>query len=149
MRKKAFFDITIGEITQKAGVNRSTYYRNFNSKEDIVKHSFYKILSEFAKNNDIKNAARKDRLIKLFKHLLKYKKELMLIYNNGLSYCILDAFNEKYISFGSRQSLEEQYKAYWKIGGIYNSFLLWFSKNMDTPVEILTELFWENYQKSI
>ena len=33
MNKKPFEEITVGEIVQKAGVNRSTYYRHFNRKE--------------------------------------------------------------------------------------------------------------------
>lgn len=32
LEKKEFSEITIKEITKKAGVNRSTYYRNFKSK---------------------------------------------------------------------------------------------------------------------
>jgi hypothetical protein len=149
MKKTPFSDITIGEITQKAGVNRSTYYRNFNSKEDIVKYAFFKIFYEFAKHNNVKNITYKNRIFKLFNHLLKHKNELMLIYSNGLSYCILDALNEQFTVIGTQKSFEEQYKAYWKIGGIYNSFLLWFSKDMDTPVEILTESFWANFQRNI
>lgn len=44
--KKGFAEITIKEITEKAGVNRSTYYRNFNSKEDIVMFFYSSILTK-------------------------------------------------------------------------------------------------------
>jgi hypothetical protein len=147
MQKKAFSDITIGEITQKAGVNRSTYYRNFNSKEDIVKYSIIKIVYECVKNNDKKDIPYRKQVFKSFNHFLKYKNELMTIYKNGLSHYILEAFNEKFISIGGQKPFEEQYKAYLHIGGIYNSFLLWFSKDMDIPVERLTELFIANFPK--
>ena len=40
MKHKNFNDITIGEITKKAGVNRSTYYRHFSTKESIIKFYF-------------------------------------------------------------------------------------------------------------
>ena len=46
MRKKGFADISIGEITDKAGVNRSSYYRNFDSKDDIIKYFFNRIVFE-------------------------------------------------------------------------------------------------------
>lgn len=36
MEQKDFHDITITEITQKAGVSRMSYYRNYASKEDIL-----------------------------------------------------------------------------------------------------------------
>jgi hypothetical protein len=157
MRKKAFSDITIREITQKAGVNRSTYYRNFNSKEDIVTYSFVKIINEYVKKNDlyeyVKNKDKKNipyrELFKLFNHFLAYKNELMLIYKNGLSHYILYTLNERFISTGRKKSFEDQYKAYWHIGGMYNTFLLWFSTDMAIPVEKITDLFMANFSKKI
>jgi AcrR family transcriptional regulator len=158
MRKKAFSDITISEITKKAGVNRSSYYRNFKSKGDIVKYSFIKIFFEYAKNNNLyeyvknkdkKNIPYRKMLSKLFIHFLTYKNELMLIYKNGLSHYILEDFNERAISIFGQKSFEEQYKAYWHIGGIYNTFLLWFSTDMAIPVEKITELFLANIPKNI
>ena len=47
MSKKAYTDITIGEITDKAGVNRSTYYHNFATKEKIVALYLSSILHEW------------------------------------------------------------------------------------------------------
>ncbi|MGI6046191.1 MAG: TetR/AcrR family transcriptional regulator [Eggerthellaceae bacterium] len=35
MSEKDFSDITITDITKKAGVSRLAYYRNYESKEDI------------------------------------------------------------------------------------------------------------------
>ncbi len=37
MRKKDYKDISITEICEKAGVTRMSFYRNFESKEDILK----------------------------------------------------------------------------------------------------------------
>ena len=36
MERKSFSEITITEIVNKAGVSRMSYYRNYNSKEDII-----------------------------------------------------------------------------------------------------------------
>ena len=37
MNEKQYAAITITEITQRAGVSRMTYYRNYSSKEDILR----------------------------------------------------------------------------------------------------------------
>ena len=47
MQKKAYSQITIQEITAEAGVNRSTYYRNFTSKETIIQYIFGEIIDKF------------------------------------------------------------------------------------------------------
>ena len=36
LMQKEFHNITITEITEKAGVSRMSYYRNYSSKEDIL-----------------------------------------------------------------------------------------------------------------
>ena len=36
MNEKKFSQITIHEISAEAGVNRSTWFRNFTSKEDAI-----------------------------------------------------------------------------------------------------------------
>lgn len=36
MQTKPFTDITVTDLTRKAGVSRTAYYRNYASKEDIL-----------------------------------------------------------------------------------------------------------------
>ena len=46
MNEKDYNKISIGEISKRAGVDRSSYYRHFKSKEDIVSFFFDEILRE-------------------------------------------------------------------------------------------------------
>lgn len=139
MADKSYNEISIGEITAKAGVNRSTYYRNFNSKNEIVKFYYSRIIYEYLEtvNNDMLFL---DYLNKMFAHFYKYKKELLRIYKNGVSYLILDALNETFIAFGEVDTFEEQFKRYYHTGGIYNTFLLWFSDGMKKSPEHMSEI---------
>lgn len=47
MEEKPFADITISDIVNRAGVNRSTYYRHFYAKEDIVTYFFDNLMHEY------------------------------------------------------------------------------------------------------
>src|SRR5574344_1701545 len=47
-QKKKYQDISISDITKEAGVCRNSFYRNFNSKDDILKENF----SNIAKQSD-------------------------------------------------------------------------------------------------
>jgi AcrR family transcriptional regulator len=52
MEQKKYDDISISEITAKAGVSRMTYYRTYVSKEDIFKQYFLEYIDEhFPKNS--------------------------------------------------------------------------------------------------
>ncbi|MDR0637329.1 MAG: TetR/AcrR family transcriptional regulator [Spirochaetaceae bacterium] len=79
MRKKPFAAISIGEIAEKAGVNRSTYYRNFNSKDDIIKYFYNKITFEHLERvKDKKDITMQDYLQKMFAHFYQYKKRTII-----------------------------------------------------------------------
>ena len=43
MSEKSFSQITINEISQTAGVNRSTWFRNFTSKEEAVTYKYIRL----------------------------------------------------------------------------------------------------------
>jgi AcrR family transcriptional regulator len=142
MKKKSFDDISIGEITEKAGVNRSTYYRNFKSKEDIARFYIDKILYDYKLVfND--TMSYKNHIKKMFNHYLAYKNELLSLYKNGLSYIILDVINTSFLKIFENKaiSFEEKYRVYWNTGGIYNTFLLWLSDGMKESPEKMSEIY--------
>ena len=47
MKKKEYKDISITEICERAGVTRMSFYRNFDSKEDILKKWLTRITDSF------------------------------------------------------------------------------------------------------
>jgi AcrR family transcriptional regulator len=142
MRKKPFASISIKEITEKAGVDRSTYYRNFKSKEDIIKFFVKKVWHEYRIVYD-KTASFKSHLQKLLTYYIKYKREFLLIYKHGLTHLILDELNDffKPVSEDKTLSVEDRYRIYWYAGAIYNTVLLWFSTEMKESPEKMSELY--------
>lgn len=141
MSEKHYADISIGEITAKAGVNRSTYYRNFNSKEEIIKFYFQSILKSFLELIDNKETVTlNEYLYKMYAQFIQYKIELLRIYRDGISYLILETLNEIFLKNHKKYTFEKQYKIYYHTGGIYNIFLLWFNNDMQTSPEQMTEL---------
>lgn len=126
----------------KAGVNRSTYYRNFLSKDDIVVFFYEKIMLEYLNLYKAQSCKTLDRyLCMMFQHFFTYKNALLLLYKNGLSHLLLIVLN----NFLGKQVLEklpqqEHFKISFHIGGIYNFFILWFSHEMVESPEELTKI---------
>lgn len=143
MAKKAYANISIKEITDKAGVNRSTYYRNFSSKDSIVDFWFSGIMSEYI--DEFRNSADSSAgnyLNTIFKCFYKHKHNFLLIHNNGLSYLFLSVLNrifEKSIDNGQLH-IAARYKRYFHTGGIYNFLVLWLSRGMYEPPKVITQI---------
>ena len=140
MEDRGYAEITIDAITRKAGVNRSTYYRNFSSKEDVIQFFLTEVMQSFVENcEDTEMNSLPSYLDSLFRHFYQYRAQLVLIYQNALFYLALEVFNK---TFESRQpdrfhSKRERYDLYYHIGGIYNFFVLWLSRGMaDPPGEV-------------
>lgn len=47
MEKERFSDITVSELTEKAGVGRVSFYRNYDSKEDVILQYMLKISTSY------------------------------------------------------------------------------------------------------
>lgn len=138
MNHKALSDITIGEVTTKAGVNRATYYRHFESKLQIIQYYYAGILAEYAATlNGKEKVNLEEYLSGLFTHLMKYKKELLLIYQNDVSYLILETLKDLFFKTAIATSLETELAIHYHTGGIYGVFLLWFSHDMkENPAQM-------------
>lgn len=138
LEQKPFEEITVGEIVKKAGVNRSTYYRHFEKKEDVILYFLDSISEDILKLDKEQNYEFKEHLINVYKHYNNHKEQMMAIYNNGQSYLIHDALKK---NFGTEdtedKSLDMQYNIAFHLGGTFNHFLLWLSRDMaDSPEEM-------------
>ncbi|WP_147566842.1 TetR/AcrR family transcriptional regulator [Clostridium tyrobutyricum] len=137
MAKKSYVEISISEITDRAGVNRSTFYRNFNSKDEIIKYYFNKIIYKHYDSLLETQSSIEDYLLEMFSYYYRLKKELILIYKTGLAHIILESFNETFAKIHSDITTESRYATYYHTGGIYNNFLLWFEGGMkESPLEM-------------
>lgn len=141
MKRKKYDDISITEITNKAGVGRVSFYRNFNSKEDIIKNWIEDTTNNFLKSSDIsfKKDSTKDYFIKLFNHLEKYKEESFLIYKANLIHLLKSVFENKLLSIHQKEY--DNYKSYFLAGGIFNVYYYWLiNGSKETPEELSTKL---------
>ena len=138
MNQKPFEEITVREIVQKAGVNRSTYYRHFERKEDIIFYFLDCLSKDILKWDKEQKPEFNEHLVNVYRHYDGCKEQMLAIYKNGLSYLFLDVL-KKYLGSDKPEdkNLDMQYNIAFHIGGTFNHFLLWFSRDMaDSPEEM-------------
>ncbi len=137
MQNKDYRTISITEICRKAGVTRMSFYRNFDSKEDILKKWVNSITETFLANSGIsyKNNSSREYFIRLFTHMEQHKAVCLALYNAGLIYIIKEQFDRVFLDVYKDEY--DQYKSFFLAGGIYNVFLLWLINGCrESPSEI-------------
>lgn len=143
MQEKKFETITVKEISEKAGIYRSTYYRNFESKEDIIKYKLSMIMDEYLETYDNQEEnTKKQYFTILFNIFQKYESFLKIIHQQKQSYLIQQVIPE-YFQKLLLKNKTEQYDVYYHIGGIYNFLICWLENDMKETPEQLTEIAME------
>lgn len=91
LQKKDINKITVTELTDLAGVGRSSFYRNFESLEDVAVSYVNRIYREYFKNNPVNpNAYKKSNFSFFLKERYKFVKEhkdvFIVLHKNGILY---------------------------------------------------------------
>lgn len=139
MATKPYNSITIKELTEKAGVSRLTFYRNFDTKEDILK-AYYRInFSQYMKKLDETGVSSiKGALTTCFDYWKNAENHIQLILDNHLEYFLYEPF-ESYLStllqkYHIGTNLKEN-QIQFLIGGLYFSMLHWVSNDTNMSSE--------------
>ena len=96
LQNNSYDDISVCDITDKAGVSRMSFYRNFKSKDDLLYQGIDVIFNNLRKaflSSDNKSIYTISKLI--FETFKDYKDELFSIANNKVIQHILDKVPEK------------------------------------------------------
>lgn len=139
MKKKEFSSISITEITQKAGVSRMAYYRNYTSKEDILN----KYLEEVGQSvhdliaNQRSHTALMQYYTALFDQLGMHSDIGLAAYHANLGNLILNNINKfLFLTFAPQAGdTIAQYRLYYIAGAFYNVFIEWLKNGKKESCE--------------
>ncbi len=148
LQEKSIDDITVTQITERAGVSRMAYYRNYNSKEDIVRDYFSEVSRDF---HDGAVAATENEghityqnVVYCFSFLLRYGNEISLLLRANLGNIVLEAITKYLMEFfcASSSDVQRKYILHSYAGAIYNTFVVWLKNGAkETPAEMAQVLY--------
>lgn len=143
-QNKKWSNITVTELINKSSVARSSFYRNFETIEDIIDYGIGKIVEEYNQENPSQDEDFHDRELILFKFQF-YKKHSDLILNFHHSQMsknlltIIDDFVIDYYGDMPSSSISK-YKLYYYSGAFYNIVIHWLEDGMkETPEDMANE----------
>lgn len=145
MRQKNFADITVTEIIERAGVARASYYRNYNSKEEVLTKLIddvledFKAASEFSQDNYFSFQTVRTS----FLYFKRYGNYVLDLYDSGFASKLLEElnqFHEIHVGTMSVNSIEK-YKLYLYIGALFNTGIVWLQNGTKESVEDIAAAF--------
>ena len=147
MRIHPSSEVTVKQIILEAKLARKTFYRNYESKDDVLismikdtLHSYY----------DIVNTGVSDVLPTVFSFAEKNRETLLLLDKNNMLHIVLQCMNEygpllrrEFVSPSNPfnklfEGLDSDYLMAFNIGAFWNVIAMWIHRGMDeSPDDIM------------
>lgn len=143
---KGLKDVSISELTSRANVSRATFYRNFNSIEDILIRHHYFLANDLEIRCKRKNVSTiADFFYELTKHQLENKTFYTILYKENLLYVILETILTRIKSHLIDDSNIEKYGLNFISFGLFGFIYTWIKDDMNISPEELLELIKKHY----
>ncbi|HAX03585.1 MAG: hypothetical protein A2Y45_09340 [Tenericutes bacterium GWC2_34_14] len=148
LKKNAFRKISIDDITKEAGVARPTFYRNFDSKEDILLDQGRKIYErlmldlETDMNNDNPIFHSIKKMVIVFN---EYSDLIEVLITNSLEYLIFQSFEAEISKLLKKVfdiEKEDKYKARFFEGALFSVVVEWIKNSKSESVDEMTEIIY-------
>ena len=140
LKEKSLQEISISEIVDAAGVGRTSFYRNYETKEDVVKKHIVALIEKW--DQDYK-ASGKDSNAELYGSLFQHLKDnadfYLLLKERNLMHLFLEAFLE-------RTGPKAEYENIWAYTtafityGTYGWIEEWINRGMQESAETMAKL---------
>ena len=136
MRSRCLNGISISQICEEAGVGRASFYRNYESKEDVLRKYLEQLIREWEKDFENKGdlAFFSESMLR---HFYKYKDFYLLLYRQGLSQMIYENIRWATKLNEARNNMERYAKSM-IAGMIFGWVDEWMRQEMpETPEELI------------
>ena len=144
VREKPLSTVSVKELSERAGVSRMTFYRNYTSTEDILISRIHDILTQYRQDDAERERQGRFYDAERVRHSLTYfyrHKDFV----DSLTYCGLnDIFLRELTRFAldkwlpRRDDPVEQYRLVSFVGILFNSYMTWIQSPQDMSLEELT-----------
>lgn len=152
IRTKDYAEISVTELTEKADVARQTFYRNYESMDEILLSKMDEILGGYIglvlSKPKVEEEVNWDFEVKQLVYMCQQNKALFRAFQKaGLSLQAQDKLSEFFLIFHKNTQkigeLDEynRYLVYNLVGGIFMVLSKWLEDDMNTPIGIIIDIF--------
>ncbi len=146
LNNKLIKDLSISSIILKAGVARSTFYRNFNSVKDVLSYYIKTLLKKELGPNYIFVGTYRDFIYNLMEFCVKYKDVCITLNKNNMTIILVEKLIEEIEACKHITNEIEKYGLSGITFGLYGWLHAWFKDDLKkSPLEILE--IYDKYQE--
>lgn len=153
MNQKPFSEITVTDIISEAQVARASYYRNFDSKEEVLIRLTDDLMALFKRRVKQVNAEllSYQYILLMFQYCRHFKNLILPVFHSGLAYIYLDLFDrELEENLGDMKYNDvKRYSVYFYSGALYNVLLKWLENDMKESPKAMAEIVVKMAQRSL
>ena len=137
LKTKPLEALSVQELCETAMVGRASFYRNFTSKEDILRRRIQDLLEDWILSlSHSDDATLSSRLLDLFRHLDRHRDFCSLLHQRNLVWLLREALNGS-LQIDPTLPKEEAYAKAYVTSTIFGWIELWLDRGMkETPEEI-------------
>lgn len=141
LEENAIEDISIRELCDNAGIGRASFYRNYNSKEDILKAYINQLFDEWKNGWEKNNRMPLNSAIgTIFGHFEQHRDFYHLLNERHLIYLLKDVILDTMEMKPDLPKAEAYAKAF-AAYSLYGWIEVWFQRGMQESAEEMQQLF--------
>lgn len=143
MEEKPFAKIKVDEICKRAYVGRTSFYRHFQTKEDVLLFSFIRMWQDWCDSHHVEERKKftLDNAETFFAYNLSIKNRLDVMYKNKLDTIILKSFEELMRDESDVHGYETGFYGYGLFGILKEWWSRGFRETSDEVAEILRAFY--------
>lgn len=145
LNDKSIDEISITELVTRAGVARSSFYRNYGSMNDVMNSAIEQVVHEFEAGSPLDTVDFTDYafLIYVFRFYYRIRRKVLTIFHAGISFRILqEIINFDIDAMGSMTwSSIDRYDIYYYSGALFSVVLQWLNSGAQESAEEMARKF--------
>ena len=145
MEEKPFAAISVSEIVRAAGVARSSFYRNFDGKEHVLRSYLRDLYRAYFAEERVPESAQADDadyLLPRFRFVRRHAGLFTLLHRHGLLYYIFEQMEPELIGMlCARDTALPRYVLAMSAGACAGVIRMWIENDFAESEEELTALF--------
>lgn len=154
--KKEFSTITVSELTERAGVSRMTFYRNYHSKEEVFRIYLDELVEKF--RNDIYTDKKPtahgvyENILLCCRYIENYQDFISCLLHIGQGHLLLTALSSFLLSTYYKEeedSIELYYSLLAYAGALFNIYAAWLVGGAKEPVEVLADILYTQFSQKL